>query len=75
MTFSELERCQLHWNNTPTPNGKIIADERCSCGLRRSNHSGSQGHGSAVGCISVRKRVVCPQFTWAGFIYADGTED
>ena len=75
MTNAEITYCRKQWNDSPLPSGKVIVDERCECGLRRSKHGGLMGRGVAVGCIGVRNRVKCPQFTWVGFVYADGTED
>ncbi len=75
MTHAEIASMRREWNNPPLPNEQVIVDERCTCGLRRSKHGEPMGLGVAVGCIGVRNRIKCPQFTRVGFIYTDGTED
>ena len=59
-------------------NGRVIADEVCTCGHRQNQHGPSQqgatrglvvnGHG---GCIDLNCN--CEQFSWGGFVYQDGT--
>ncbi len=66
MTVDEIKRQAKYNRENPLHNGKVVLDEKCECGLRRTTHGGLDGHGSAPGC---------PQFTWMGFIYTDGTED
>jgi hypothetical protein len=57
-------------------NGKLIVDERCTCGRKKSEHSPNTqlvkggvfvepGHGDGVGC---------ERFTFKRFILKDGTE-
>jgi hypothetical protein len=43
---------------------RLVIDELCACGRRRSEHADTLawGHGAAEGC---RK------FTWIGFIYGE----
>ena len=47
------------------PNGRVIVDERCTCGLLRSEHGGLMGHGGAPDCL---------QFTWIGWVFEDEME-
>jgi len=45
------------------PDGRVIVDERCSCGSPRSEHVGRYGPNAATGC---------ERFMWASLIFADG---
>jgi hypothetical protein len=48
------------------PNGKVVKDERCQCGMLRSQHGpgrfGAFGHGECT-------QTGCVQFTWKERIY------
>lgn len=54
-----------------TPKGRVVLDEMCSCGAKRTEHGpgpmGGFGHGPCG-------RTGCRQFTWVAMVYADATE-
>jgi hypothetical protein len=59
--------------------GRVIVDERCSCGHLQSEHGPDQyasklgviveGHG---GCLQLECN--CQQYRWVGWVFEDGKE-
>lgn len=48
--------------------GKVVVDEKCTCGCLRSQHyhSLAWGHGC---CRRPRAGCICPKFQFAGFVF------
>jgi hypothetical protein len=47
------------------PDGRVVVDEFCTCGCKRSghNHSIAWGHGSCATCR------ICPKFSFKAFVF------
>jgi len=59
--------------------GRVVVDEMCQCGHKASEH-GSQIHELSDGEVFVGNEgqggcteCNCDQFTWKGFVFAEGT--